>query len=380
MNGRSVIEAEFGSLEAFQGCPEFWPTTPAAGGRRVIDSLRQACVRVIGLSAGGREILAIEYGEREALGATTDNLASALSALVGNADPTALYPPSFYGSRRRRNPSLCLQCAIHGGELTGTAAALNLCRILETGRDLRGRDWPRLAELARATRLTLIPWLNPDGVERWLLPNCSNAPAQLLTRCSMGVARDGTKYQYPAMKAVFPIPPETTAFMGSYFNDAGVNLQYDFCLPERQPETVAWMRYYLQERPDAVVALHGNAGTLYGPPEAYLPEGFQHELSRLGGAVRQQLVREGIAIGRLSWAGLPGLGKPAINQANAIYHVCGALPLLCELPDGAAFAPFTPDQMLDIGLIVLEETLLYAHHDGFRPYEWREKMLRNARP
>jgi hypothetical protein len=163
--------------------------------------------------------------------------------------------------------------------------------------------------------------------------------------------------------------------MGSYFNDAGYNLQYDFCLPERQPETLAWMRCYLAERPDGVLAMHGNAGSLIGPSEAFLPVGFQHEVSRLGGAVRQRLLREGLPARRLSWTGLPGLGREFLNQAAAIYHVCGALPVLCEFPTGAEPAVLEPGVMLDAGLAVLEEVLFFAHRDGLRPYEWRDKVL-----
>lgn len=378
MNDLSVIVQEFGDLTPYRDCPPFWPATPEQGGQKVIDGLRAATVRVVGRSAGGREIVALEYGEKETTGATTANLASAMSALVGDPDITRIFPDAFYGTRRRRKPALCIQGGIHGGELTGTVAALNLCAVVETGRDLRGREWPRLAGLARATRLTIIPWLNMDGVARWPLPNGTAASAALQGRCTMGVARDGTRYQYPAMKSLFPIPPETTAFMGAYFNDAGVNLQYDFCMPDRQPETLAWMRYYLEERPDAVLISHGNAGTLFGPPEAFLPEAFQHAISRLGGAVRQRLVRDGVPIGRLSWVDLPAFGKPAMNQMNAVYHVCGALPLLCEFPSGCAPAPYTLDQMLDLGLQVLEETLLFGHTDGFRPNEWREKAMKQS--
>jgi hypothetical protein len=47
--------------------------------------------------------------------------------------------------------------------------------------------------------------------------------------------------------------------------------------------------------------------------------------------------------------------------------------MLCEFPHGGDNAPFTCEQMLDIGLITLEETLHYAHTDGLRPYEWWEK-------
>ena len=376
MNDLSVIIEEFGRFDACRDCPPFWPVTPEKGGNALIESLREARTRIIGRSAGGREVVAIEYGEKEDTGATTDNLASAVSSLVGDPDCTRIYPEAFYGDRRRMKPSLCFQGGIHGSELTGTVAALNLCRVIETGSDLRGKEWPKLAELARATRLTIIPWLNMDGVARWPLPNPVPASAALQQRCNMGVARDGTKYSYPAMKAVFPIPPGETAFMGAYFNDNGVNLQYDFCLPERQPETLAWMNYYLDERPDAVLISHCNAGTLFGPPETFLPEGFQHEISRVGGAVQQRLAREGFPIGRLSWVGLPGLGKPAMNQMNAVYHVSGALPLLCEYPQGGDTGVYTLESLLDLGLIVFEEVLQYGRHDGFRPYEWRQKMLK----
>ena len=33
-----------------------------------------------------------------------------------------------------------------------------------------------------------------------------------------------------------------------------------------------------------------------------------------------------------------------------------------------------PDTMLDIGLILIEEILAYAHTDGLRPCEWWQKV------
>ena len=69
--------------------------------------------------------------------------------------------------------------------------------------------------------------------------------------CTHGLRLDGTPYRYPQDKAVQPIPPEKTAYMGAYYNDQGVNLQYDFCMPHRQPETIAWMDYYLSGAPMA---------------------------------------------------------------------------------------------------------------------------------
>lgn len=378
MHDLSVIEAEFGSLARWQECPDFWLAGPrqASG---FLASLREATIRVIGRSAGGHEIIAVEYGEKEPHGARTDNLQSVLASRVAPPDPTDIFPVEFYGARRRK-PVVVLQGGIHGGELTGTVASLNLCQVIETGRDLRGKAWPELQRLAREARIVVVPWLNIDGVLRWPVPNTADIPAELYNRCTFGVGTDGTKYRYPEMKAVTPIPPESTAFMGSYFNDAGINLHYDFCRPERQPETVAWMKYYLDERPDGVLIWHCNAGTLMGPPPTYVPVGHQHEDSRLGGAIRARLLREGHAAGRMSWAGLPGLGKPYLTQIDAVYHVCGALALLCELPGGAQPHVFSCEEMLDIGLLTIEETLAYAHTDGLRPYELWEKVKRSTEP
>jgi hypothetical protein len=373
MNDLSLIEAEFGSLAPWQNCPDFWLSKPEPG-LAFLATLRDASTRVIGQSAGGRDIVAVEYGEREPLDATTDNLHGVLASRVFPADPTDIFHPAFYGSKRRRKPVLAIQGAIHGGELTGTVAILNLCQIIETEKDLRGKAWPRLQDLARATRLLLVPWLNMDGAARWPLPNTSGVPDALYDVSMHGIRKNGEKYTYPDHKSISPIPVEDTAFMGSYFNDVGANLQYDFCLPHRQPETTAWMEYYLREKPDGVLIWHCNAGSLIGPPGYYLPPGHQHEESRIGGAVRSRLLREGFDVGRLSWAGLPGLGKPVLTQVDAVYLASGATPVMCELPTGTQSAPLTCEQMLDIALITIEEVLFYAHTDGLRPYELWEKV------
>lgn len=373
MNDLSVITAEFGDLSGWIKRPDFWLDKPDVG-LPFLRSLKTAHVHGIGTSAGGREIVAVEMGEKEPIEATTDNLCSALASVQAPPDPTAVFPPSFYGKTRRARPVLAIQGGIHGGELTGTVAMLNLCKIVEEGADLRGKPWPRLQELARGVRLAMIPWLNPDGVDRWPFRDTSGIPNELCSRCQMGVAKDGTKYKYPGVKDFFPIPPEKTAFMGAYFNDVGVNLQYDWTSLDRQPETRAWMRYYLDERPDGVLIWHCNAGSMMGPPEPYLPEGFQHEFSRLAGAVQARLWREGYRVGRLSWAGLVGMGRPFLNQMSAVYHVSGAMPIMAELPCGAAEWPFTAEEMLDIGLLTIEETLAFAHQDGLRPYEYWGKV------
>jgi hypothetical protein len=373
MNDLSSIEAQFGDLSQYQKSPDFWLADPRDT-EAFLETLTQFEVREIGKSAGGLSIKAIFHGEFEPLETITDNLHSAIASRIDNADPTDIFPAAFYGTHRRKNPVVVLQGGIHGGEVVGTVASLNLCHIIEHGTDLRGKAWPRLRELALKVRLVIIPWLNPDGNYRWPIPNIAGAPAELVAQCTHGIKMDGTPYRYPEYKVESPIDPDQCSFLGCYNNDNGVNLQYDiFSLP-RQPETESWMKLYLEERPDGVLIFHCNAGTLIGPACYYLPPGHQHEESRLGGVVRYRLNQEGFALGRMSLAGLPSLGKPFFTQMDAVYHVSGATPIMVEFPNGSAAAPFMADEMLDIGLITIEETLHYALTDGLRPYEWLEKV------
>ncbi len=376
MNDLKYIIKEFGSLDKYKACPDFWKSTPE-NSMNFIDSLNQAVVGTIGQSAGGRDIIAIEYGDKEEFDATVNNLQSCLASKISNPDPTAIFPEEFYGTKRRTKPVLVLQGALHGGELTGTVASLNLCSIIENGIDLRGKAWPELQKMAKQYRILIIPWLNPDGTARSEIPCSAGIPASLYSRLTMGSNKDGSPSIYPDNKKRYPEPD--MAYLGSYFNDNGYNLQYDFCEIEHQPETKAWMKYYLDEKPDAVVAWHCDSGSMISSPPALLPVGFQHQISRIGGAVKQSLSRKGYDITRLSWAQLPGMGKDNLTQIEAIYHNCGALPILCELPAGADNKPFTADEMLDVGLITLEELLFFGLEDGFRPYEYRQKIINSTK-
>jgi hypothetical protein len=376
MKSSDTLQSVFGDLSPWRDAPAFWPAHPSQG-IPFIGTLKEAGIKTIGQSAGGHAILAIEYGEKESLNTTNDNLHSSLASNIAPPDPTAIFPTPFYGTVRRRKPVVVLQGAIHGDEITGTAASLNLCQIIETGSDLRGRAWPELREMARVARVCLIPWLNMDGALRSPVAHKSGLDSAVSAAILAGVKKDGAPLKYPQFKAVYPIPPGDMAFMGTYFNDAGANLQYDFCMPRRQPETTAWMDYYLSERPDGVVIWHGNAGSLIGPPGYYLPPGHQLEEARIAGAVHARLLREGYdhpVAGRTSWATLPGMGKPYIEQSSAVYHSCGALPVMCELPTGGKDFFCSCDDMLTIGLLTIEEILRYAHNEGLRPYEYWKKV------
>ena len=58
----------------------------------------------------------------------------------------------------------------------------------------------------------------------------------------------------------------------------------------------------------------------------------------------------------------------AFTQDSAIYHQCGATPLMVEFPcRRPGENDLTFDEILDIGLCVLETILIYGNELGFRP-------------
>jgi len=361
-----LLRERFGEVDKWLTAPDWWPSDLESA-EALLRRLPQVKVREIGRSAGGRPILAAEWGEKEPLETTANSLASAFAAAGTRPDPLNLFPPAFYGRQRRTRQVLVIQGALHGMEIDGTVAALNLLHILHTGTDLRGKPWDRLRAEAAKLRICVIPFLNADGRARSPFHHFVGASNELCQFVHMGTWKDGRPIVYPDHKAIWPLPLAEVGFLGAYFNDRGVNLQYDSCVPHRQPETTAWMQYYLDERPDCVLICHSNAGSLMGNPDTFLPVPFQHQQSRVAGLVRQYIFDHGQRAGRTTYAQLPDFGTPNFNQHCGVYHTCGALPLMCEFPCGLPGRPYTMDECLDIGLLVLEAICFFANRDGFRP-------------
>ena len=347
--------------------PPFWKSGLAEC-HEFVTGLPGVEVEEIGRSAGGRPILAASFGRREALRRSSTSMSSSFGGWGSKAwNPDTFYPPSFFGESPRERPVLVLQGNIHGSEIAGTVAAMNLLNLLVHGTDLRGRRHDRLLEEARKMRVIVIPHANPDGRARW-------EPAKhLLTasetqghRVTFGLREDGTTPAWLETKNSFPMPMGRV--LGSYFNDAGVNLQHDrFLDAGRAPETDALLSFYLREMPDAVVAAHTDQGTLISEAPSYIPVELQTLCARIGGAVAGEVRRRRLPLFVYPHANRPGAGTRAFTQLDAIYHQCGALPLLVEFPSSIAEHLLTFDQVLDVGLAVFEALLVFGNDIGFRP-------------
>ncbi len=345
-------------------CPAWWLTRPEET-ERFLRSLRGVTVEEIGRSAGGRPILAAAFGKREDLPKRTST--SLASALAGGSSA------AFYGDGERRRQSLLFVGNAHGIEFEGTVAALNMLNVLVTGKDLRGRSWPEMRRAGRRLRVVIIPHLNIDGRARFPeVRHFLDQDAESYRRICQGDWKSGEKIVWPQSKLFFPIPVSRVSPLGAYFNDNGVNLVYDTGLGEEpQPETRALLKFCRQEMPDCAVCSHTDHGSLVQPPDSFIPDYYRQRQAQIGAMVSRRCQRDGTIRRHRIPQRTMGYAGQVLYQTDLIYHTCGALPLLVEFPVGYKDFPYRFDEVLDIGMSVLEEILLFAEADRFRPQNSR---------
>lgn len=339
--------------------PGWWLTKPDEI-RKFLDSLKGVEVEEIGKSAGGRPLVAASWGAREMLpGRTSSSLASA----IAGGDPAA-----FYGKGDRWRQVVLFVGAAHGTEFDGTVAALHFLNVLVTGKDLLGREHPKMAEEGRKHRFIIIPLLNVDGRAR-ALDHVSwiNVNADYFSMITQGLKKDGTIFEWPTSKLVFPIPVNEFRVLGTYFNDAGVNLVYDSPFGgDCQPETTALLRFCRREMPDLVIFSHSNNGSLVEPPSSYIPVHFKQKSDQIGAVVGMRCNREGYKKSSMPRSPTTYAGDQYYHS-DGVYHASGALPLVVEFPCGWKAVPETHRDILDIGLAVLDEISQFGNRYRFRP-------------
>jgi hypothetical protein len=342
----------------FLNAPPFWRST-ADEVAETLAGCAQPRVWQLGVSSGGRPLVAAAWGEQEARERRMP-FTTALS--LGE-------PHSYFGAEPRRRPVVLIAATVHGHEIEGTVACLNLARVLEDGHDLRGKPWPRLAELAARCRLLVVPLMNPDGRERARIRSFVGCELDELGYYGIGQWRDGTLIHYAGPYHAHPLQSEQVAYMGGYFNDRGVNLMFDdFLGTQRCPETEAFFALARDEAPDCVLNLHScGSGPFFNPGDQFIPASFRYRQTAFSEVVAARLRRVGLR---------PQSNRPperdlGLSLYSAWYLVCGALPLTFEFPHGITTKPFTHDEILDIGLITFEEVLALGLEEGFRPQGWK---------
>ena len=338
--------------------PAFWKTRldeldEAMGG------VRKGTARVVTKSAGGRDVWLVEYGERQDFGRTA-NYGSSLGA--GSA--------KYYADKKSKKPVVFLIGAEHGGELEGTVAILNMIRMIETGADYGGRTVPYLRDCTENCRLLLMPTANPDGRSRMEIDTMNRVPHEVFLHYAQGRWSDGTLCGYPACKRVHPIK-ESVSFLGSYFNDDGVNLVHDDFFGKMAAETRAIFDVADAEAPDLTIHLHGASCKNEIDCASYSPRFIKEIVQELKHRVTDEADKYGLPT-LLNEIREDDTNPPApFNIMSALHHACGTVSMLYEcnqgvlLPEGSELqewqAMLTCDEILAELYILFEQTIRFAH-------------------
>ena len=117
--------------------PAFW-IGDVAGLPARWAALRAGTSEVIATSPGGRPLHLVAYGEREDVRRRAN-----FNSAIGGQDPAA-----YLDKDARRKPVLFFVGPVHGHEVEALTGLVNLIQIMETGRDLAGRDRSNWASAA----------------------------------------------------------------------------------------------------------------------------------------------------------------------------------------------------------------------------------------
>jgi|WetSurSiteA1Bulk_404760.scaffolds.fasta_scaffold01747_2 hypothetical protein len=347
--------------------PSFWLTSCDEVNNFLTKTVHKGQIQTVGTSAGGRQIRAVLYGTpRQGKGTTT------FSGSLGFGDVRA-----YRGPDHDKTVYMSM-AAVHGGEFEGIVGIVNLISVIETGKDLRGKEWPGITEaISELDRLILIPIANPDGRERIPLrmelyrDTIYTVPEYLNT----GGMPDGTITGWPQIKEFIPIDFSKPGFPGGYPNDAGVNIQHDNFLGKKQPESQALFDLAEREKPDLIINMH--TGAVYMRMDRPLGEpALYPAFDTLFNYVHSELALNG-----LQESNDPAIeGNPA-RAATGVYNIdgalnwhCGALSVVVESPSHAFSGNSatreakieSPDNLLNAQLICHQQAMRFLAKTGGR--------------
>lgn len=350
-----------------ENIPPFWLSTINEVNEFLYSNVKKGQIKIIGTSAGGRPIRAVFYGKpRVGEGTTT------FSGSLGFRDVKA-----YRGPEHDKTVYLGL-AAIHGGEFEGIVGMVNLISIIETGKDLRGKEWPEINETTeQLDRLILVPIVNPDGRARIpiRMEPYRNIDRTVHLYLNCGGHPDGTVTGYPQIKEFIPLDFGKPGFPGGYPNDAGVNIQLDDFFGKKQPETQALFDLTKHEKPDLIINMHTGA-TYLNLHRSYCELSLNPVFDELFKNVHSKLAVEGLRKTKNpEIEGDPkGTSSFPFNIDGALNLHCGALSVTVESPshgfsnknNDGEIAFHTPEMLLDAQLFCHQEAMKFLVESGGR--------------
>lgn len=117
--------------------PDWWQSKVDEVHQFINNDVKNGTVELLAVSPGGRKIHMISYGAPKPALRGTANYNSAL----GGRDPDA-----FYRKGERKRPVMIILAGVHGSEPEGIVNAVSVLNVMETGKDLMGREQYLLRE------------------------------------------------------------------------------------------------------------------------------------------------------------------------------------------------------------------------------------------
>jgi len=361
-----------------QNIPEFWAGSVEEVGRFLHRRVHKGRVASIGTTAAGRPILAVSYGRaREGKGTTT------FSGSLGFGDLRA-----YLGPDHQRKVYLGL-AGVHGGEFEGIVGMVNLLAVLETGRDLRGKEWPEITAAAQALdRIIIVPITNVDGRARVPVRTQRHRGSDFTVHeyFNTGGRPDGKIIGWPQCKEFIPLDFSKTQFPGGYPNGAGVNIQHDDFFGRPQPETRALFELTARERPDLILNMHTGAAftTMLRPfIEPALTPAFEALFRRVQTRLTLEKLQSSDDVSKEADPARQRMSGYNLDTALNLHS--GALAVLIESPShgfstgkryGKLFV-HKPDDILNAQLICHQESMKFLAETGGR---WRWTPKRGRQP
>ena len=331
--------------------PPFWKSR-LADIAEAKNWVKRAEVSHFATSAGGREIPLFAYGQKNDYKRTAN-----YNSACGAKDP------KYYADKTGAKPVVFIVGAVHGCELEGIAACMNLIQIAETGKDLLGQEQARLYDLIDKVRLLIVPCGNPDGRARFPYDFTLHETSGDVRLYTMGTDKNGIVYQWPYCKGYHPMTPYSD-ILGAYYNDNGVNLMHDNFFGGMAVETKAILDTAGEEAADFTILLHsgGDIPTFIQQPW-YVHQSCNDRIHTLDLMIEAESIKRGLnhEVQRVNGNADQSV-PPSFNLNAAIHHVCGGVSILYETYSGCQENPykFSAAQVLEMHNVLFEKTMALA--------------------
>lgn len=331
--------------------PDFWIGDMKGLAAR-LERLARGQSTALTTTPGERPLHLVTFGDKEPV-AQRANFNSA----IGGQQAAA-----YMDKAARKKPVILFVGPVHGHEVEGLTGLVNLIHIMETGQDLRGREQGKLRRLGDQCRLLILPACNPDGTARFAPRALQGMGIDDIRFWGQGTWKDDTFCDWPACKRLHPMVGDKVAFLGCYFNDAGINPMHDEWFAPMGPEAPAILKVASVEGPDLAVSLHSHGSKPAVLRPVYVPAEVQQDIRALAEKCYALLAERKLPYGSLFAVSPEGGRNPAsFNLTSALYHASGAGSFTFESPHGVqGYCQVTLEEILDIQLTLYEAMLQHA--------------------